>query len=138
MKRIALVAGAVIATVVGSASAQVYYQRPYDAYPRIVDQECWNPRAGHYEGVRPGEVQNDLDFSRCRALGMRHDHERLILGERRYPWQGREPERQLYRDSSRGFSTECWNPREERWDVLHPGEIQDNLDKNRCRPNRHP
>lgn len=28
--------------------------------------ECWNPRARHYEEVRPGERQDDLDFSRCR------------------------------------------------------------------------
>jgi len=28
--------------------------------------ECWNPRAGHFEGVRPGDRQDDLDFSRCR------------------------------------------------------------------------
>ena len=33
------------------------------------DWECWNPHAGHFEGVRPGEVQNDLDFSRCRPRG---------------------------------------------------------------------
>ncbi len=31
------------------------------------NQECWNPRARHYEGVRPDERQDDLDFSRCRA-----------------------------------------------------------------------
>jgi hypothetical protein len=28
--------------------------------------ECWNPRARHFEGVREGERQDDLDFSRCR------------------------------------------------------------------------
>src|SRR3982751_2046650 len=28
--------------------------------------ECWNPHAGHFEGVRPGHQQDDLDFSRCR------------------------------------------------------------------------
>ncbi len=33
------------------------------------DWECWNPHAGHFEGVRRGEVQNDLDFSRCRPKG---------------------------------------------------------------------
>lgn len=33
------------------------------------DWECWNPHAGHFEGVRPGDVQNDLDFSRCRPKG---------------------------------------------------------------------
>ena len=31
-------------------------------------QECWNPHARHFEAVRPGEVQNDLDFSRCRPI----------------------------------------------------------------------
>jgi len=31
-----------------------------------VPSECWNPRAAHFEGVRPGERQDDLDFSRCR------------------------------------------------------------------------
>ena len=33
------------------------------------DWECWNPHAGHFEGVRPNEVQDDLDFSRCRPRG---------------------------------------------------------------------
>ena len=34
---------------------------------RLTDRdECWNPRARHFEGVRPGERQDDLDFSRCR------------------------------------------------------------------------
>jgi hypothetical protein len=33
---------------------------------RFDNQECWNPRARHYEAVRPGERQDDLDFSRCR------------------------------------------------------------------------
>jgi hypothetical protein len=36
----------------------------YAQYNRA--QECWNPRAGHFEDVRPGERQDDLDFSRCR------------------------------------------------------------------------
>jgi hypothetical protein len=31
--------------------------------------ECWNPRARHFEGVREGERQDDLDFSRCRVAG---------------------------------------------------------------------
>ena len=31
------------------------------------NQECWNPRARHYEGVRRDERQDDLDFSRCRT-----------------------------------------------------------------------
>jgi hypothetical protein len=32
-------------------------------------QECWNGHARHFEAVRPGEVQDDLDFSRCRPMG---------------------------------------------------------------------
>ena len=36
-------------------------------YRRFRDVECWNPRARHYEEVREGEHQNDLDFSRCRS-----------------------------------------------------------------------
>ena len=45
------------------------YDNRYDsrnAY-RYRDMECWNPRARHYEEVRAGEQQNDLDFNRCRS-----------------------------------------------------------------------
>lgn len=28
--------------------------------------ECWNPRARHFEDVRPGRFQDDLDYGRCR------------------------------------------------------------------------
>ena len=38
-------------------------------YARNRSYECWNPRAGHFEDVREGERQNDLDFSRCRSEG---------------------------------------------------------------------
>lgn len=41
-----------------------YRDHRYDQ-PR---RECWNPRAGHFEEDRPGEFQNDLDYSRCRPL----------------------------------------------------------------------
>ena len=125
MKMLALAAGVLLATIGATASAQRYYDRTYPSDPyyagRAAGDECWNPRAGHYEGVRPGEVQNDLDFSRCRPMAGRY------YGERR-----------VYRDSGRRYTHECWNPREERWDVLHPGEIQDNLDHNQCRPYRAP
>ena len=51
-----------------------YGDRPRDERwrgERYRDQsyECWNPRAGHFENVREGEVQNDLDFGRCRIAG---------------------------------------------------------------------
>ena len=76
-----------------------YYDRP---------MECWNPGAGHFEGVRPGEVQNDLDFSRCRPVGD-------------------------YRASSRDVPRECWNPRAGHFEEVRPGERQDDLDFSRCR-----
>ena len=78
----------------------------YAQYDRA--QECWNPRAGHFEGVRPGEVQNDLDFSRCRPVGD-------------------------YRASNRDVPRECWNPRAGHFEDVRPGERQDDLDFSRCR-----
>ena len=78
----------------------------YAQYDRA--QECWNPRAGHFEGVRPGEVQNDLDFSRCRPAAN-------------------------YRASNRDLPRECWNPRAGHFEDVRPGERQDDLDFSRCR-----
>ena len=41
----------------------------WDRQDRLTDrEECWNPHARHWEDVRPGEYQNDLDFSRCRMV----------------------------------------------------------------------
>jgi hypothetical protein len=34
-------------------------------------RECWNPRARHFENVREGEYQDDLDYSRCRVVSDR-------------------------------------------------------------------
>jgi hypothetical protein len=45
----------------GYAAPPVYYGNNTDR-PR----ECWNPRAGHFENVREGTYQGDLDYSRCR------------------------------------------------------------------------
>lgn len=42
------------------------YQRQWRDDDHRDDWECWNPHAGHFEGVRPGEHQDDLDFSHCR------------------------------------------------------------------------
>ncbi len=39
------------------------------AYGRDASWECWNPRARHFENVREGERQDDLDFGRCRIAG---------------------------------------------------------------------
>lgn len=37
-------------------------------FARRGNVECWNPRARHYESVREGDFQDDLDYNRCRAL----------------------------------------------------------------------
>ena len=123
MKRaMTIAAGALLAGVAATASAQVYYERSYtyDPYPSRVEiragDECWNPRAGHFEEVRPGEVQNDLDFTRCRAAG------------------GRYAERRYYRDyRDNGRAQECWNPRAGHFEGVRPGEYQGDLDFSRCR-----
>jgi hypothetical protein len=122
MKLSAIAAGLVLATAAASASAQVYYERTYSydpyygraAYPEARD-ECWNPRAGHYEAVRPGEVQNDLDFQRCRASG------------------GAYAERRYYREAAPVARQECWNPRAGHYEAVRPGEYQGDLDMGRCR-----
>jgi hypothetical protein len=94
-----------IIALLACAAAPAYAQ-----YDRA--QECWNPRAGHFEGVRPGETQNDLDFSRCRAVSD-------------YRASNRD-----YRASSR---EECWNPRAGHFERVRPGERQDDLDFSQCR-----
>ena len=45
-----------------------YYEPP----AAVAGDECWNPHAGHFEAVRPGESQGDLDFTRCRPAGYRY------------------------------------------------------------------
>src|SRR5689334_8187223 len=74
-------------------------------------RECWNPRAGHYEGVRPGEKQNDLDFRYCRPVYSGKGHPGWWNGPR-----------------------ECWNPRAKHFERVRPGEAQGDLDFNRCHP----
>ena len=70
--------------------------------------ECWNANARHFEGVRPGETQNDLDFSRCRPIGQ-------------------------YRVQELDVPRECWNPRAGHYEGVRRGERQDDLDFTRCR-----
>jgi hypothetical protein len=81
------------------------------------DQECWNPRAGHFEGVRPGEQQSDLDFRRCRPVYSGGYHYR--------------PENN---PSEPDYARECWNPRAGHFETVRLGERQDDLDFSRCRP----
>jgi hypothetical protein len=113
MKTLALAAATLLAGLATSVSAQTYYDRD----GRVIDarpQECFNPRAGHFERVRPGEVQNDLDFGNCRFLGYRED-DRVVRREWR---EARE---------------ECWNPRARHFEEVRRGEVQDDLDFGRCR-----
>ena len=126
MRQIAIAAGALLVAAAGAASAQVYYGRSYTYDPYYgtrfelrAGDECWNPRAGHFEAVRPGEVQNDLDFSRCRPIGGRYY-------ERRYYDRG-------YGD----WRQECWNPRAGHYEEVRPGEFQNDLDFGRCRMARY-
>jgi len=123
MRTIAIAAGALLTTLAAAtASAQVYIERTYayDPYVARAGDECWNPRAGHFEAVRPGEVQNDLDFGRCRAIGGRY------YGDRSYS--------RYYRDREiRDVRRECWNPRAGHFEEERPGEYQGDLDLSRCR-----
>lgn len=118
MRILATAVGALLTAAAATASAQVVYERTYtyDPYVARVDpfegrRECWNPRAGHFEAVRPGEVQSDLDFGRCRIIG------------------------QPYYGGARVLRTadECWNPRQRHYERVRPGEIQNDLDFGRCR-----
>lgn len=145
MRIMAIAAGALLASVAATASAQVYYDRAYTHDPyaapraewRGAGDECWNPRAGHFEGVRPGEVQNDLDFARCRPAS-----NRSYADGNRYYGDGYS----YYADGNRNFGDsrrdrrdwrqnrqECWNPRAGHFEDVRPGEHQNDLDFSRCR-----
>ena len=127
MKKIALTLGVLATAAAATASAATYY-RTVDNYPSpVVDgsQECWNARAGHYEGVRPGEYQGDLDFARCRSIGYSNGYVYQPRYESRYYYD----ERPVYRESRQ----ECWNPRARHYEEVRPGEVQNDLDYGRCR-----
>jgi hypothetical protein len=115
-----MLAATLLATAAASASAQ--YNRPYDGYrdraPGGAEQECWNPRAGHFERLRPGEYQDDLDLRRCRMIGYE--------GNR---YEGNRYERREWRERRE----ECWNPRAGHFEEVRRGEYQDDLDLRRCR-----
>jgi len=115
MKTLAIALGVLATAAATAVPAQNYYYRTYDAR---VDQECWNPRAGHFEAVRPGEYQGDLDFNRCRLSGDRGDR----ADRREWRQENRQEARQ-----------ECWNPRARHFEEVRSGETQDDLDFSRCR-----
>ena len=116
MKKLAWMAGAVLATAATMASAQMYYGRTYDPYNdrpdwrSNADQECVNTHTGRFERVRPGEYQDDLDFRRCRVIGYNDA-------------------RPVYRDRRE----ECWNPGAGHYELARRGERQGDLDYSRCR-----
>ena len=119
MRTIAIALGTAATALATMASAQVYY----NPYPRVdlrdSASECWNPRAGQFEQVRPGEYQDDLDTSRCRAItyyGSRYNDNRYY-------------DDRLSRDSRE----ECWNRHARTYEQVRPGERQDDLDYGRCR-----
>ena len=133
MRITAIAAGALLATAAATASAQVYIERSYSYDPHYGNRlelrsgdECWNPRAGHFEAVRPGEVQNDLDYSRCRQGGGRY------YGGRQYREQYRD-----WRQDNGNFRQECWNPRAGHYEEVRQGEFQNDLDFGRCRMARY-
>ena len=106
MKALAIAVGTLVVAAATAASAQTYNSPGYEAAaPR---SECWNTNGGHFEAVRPGETQNDLDFSRCRVIGGRHYARRFTREE-------------------------CWNPGAKHYENVRPGERQDDLDYSRCR-----
>jgi hypothetical protein len=133
-----------IVALLACATAPAYAQ-----YNRA--EECWNPQAGHFERVRPGETQNDLDFSRCRQMGDNRasdrDGPRECWNPKAGHFEGVRPgERQDDLDFSRCHSTlqrgnerrndgprECWNPRAGHFEDVREGERQDDLDFSRCR-----
>jgi len=109
MKILAIALGSLAIAAAASAHAQYGRDRPDDS--RRMAQECWNRGAGHFEAVRPGERQDDLDFSRCRPVAGNWRESRRPSGE-----------------------DECWNSHARHFEAVRPGERQDDLDFSRCRP----
>lgn len=108
MKTLAIAVGTLLAAATLPATAQTYYSPTYDPYG--TRSECMNTHTGRFETVRPGEVQDDLDFSRCRVNGVR-----------------------TYRRAWRYAAEECWNPGAGHFESVRPGERQSDLDFSRCR-----
>lgn len=115
MRTIAMAVGSMIVAASAVAFAQGSHSRDLGNGVFIAandpQRECWNQGAGHYEAVRPGERQNDLDFNKCRFVG--------------------EGPRDVNRWKSGG--EECWNPHANHFEGVRSGERQDDLDFSRCR-----
>jgi hypothetical protein len=146
MKSLAMAAGAFCAALATAASAQYYSENGRWVQRGGAGQECWNPHAGHFEQVRPGERQDDLDFSRCRVIGGRA-YDAPVYSAPAYqpppvyanpnePGPAYAPGYGWYDNGARNLSSgdECWNPHAGHYEQVRPGERQDDLDFSRCRP----
>jgi hypothetical protein len=155
MRSIAIALGSLVIAASGAAFAQDAYYRHQgnEAFRTVADQEreCWNSRAGHFERVRPGERQGDLDFNNCRFIGEVPRDARNWSSGRQECWNPharhfeavRTGERQDDLDFSRCRNTraaneraaakECWNRGAGHYEAVRPGERQDDLDFSRCR-----
>jgi hypothetical protein len=141
MKIIRIAAGALFAALATGASAQYYSHGGHWVQRAGGDEECWNPHAGHFEQVRPGERQDDLDFSRCRYIGARTYDAPVVQPAPVYtapgaPAPAYAPGYGYYERGSYGANAgdECWNPHAGHFEQVRPGERQDDLDFSRCRP----
>ena len=141
MRIIAIAAGALFAALATGASAQYYNYG--GRYAQGGDQECWNPHAGHFERVRPGDVQNDLDFSRCRYGGNAYAEPVQpppVYAPPGGSGQAYAPGYGWYERGANPYARnlsandECWNPHAGHFERVRPGESQDDLDFSRCRP----
>jgi hypothetical protein len=129
MKKLAIAAGLALIGAAASANADYYVYR--SAPPASVlseNQECWNPHARHFERVRPGDYQPDLDFSRCRMIGEAY-YERAPA----YVAPGYVERAPAYVERERVVGDECWNPHAGHFERVRPGEYQGDLDFSRCR-----
>ncbi|HEX4333104.1 MAG TPA: hypothetical protein VH040_13260 [Usitatibacter sp.] len=127
MKAFAITMGAVLAAAAATASADVYYgdRAYYSPEPTLNSNlECWNPHARHFEQVRPGERQDDLDKNNCRNMAPAIAYDPVPVA----PAPARYYDRRAY------SGDECWNPHAGHFEQVRPGERQDDLDFSRCRP----
>lgn len=127
MKAFAITMGAVLAVAAASASADAYYgsRGYYSPEPTLNSNlECWNPHARHFEQVRPGERQDDLDKGNCRNMAVAYEPVPMAPA----------PAPAYYYDRRASSGDECWNPHAGHFEQVRPGERQNDLDFSRCRP----
>jgi hypothetical protein len=128
MKTLAIAAGLALFGAAATVHADYYVYRDAPAPATVLsgNQECWNPHARHFERVRPGDYQPDLDFSRCRMIGETTYYEPAPA-----PAPGYYVER--VPAPERVVGDECWNSHARHYERVRPGEVQNDLDFSRCR-----